>query len=227
MQLIIANRLYSSWSLRPWMLMTALGIPFDEEVIPLYRDDTAAKIAKYSPAGRVPVLIDGKATIWESLAIVEHLHEKVPDAGVWPKDSIARAHARSIANEMHAGFAALRQACPMNLGKRMKPKPQSAEVAANVDRVCRLWKNARQKFSGGGSFLFGPFSAADAMYAPVVTRLDTYQIEVDAETRAYMDAVLGHPAFGKWKAAALREPWILPHYEEGYEVAEVFHHPSA
>ena len=227
MHLYVANKLYSSWSLRPWMLMTALGIAFDEEVIPLYQSDTPERIAKYSPAGRVPILIDGEATVWESLAIVEHLHERFPKAGVWPRGGSARAHARSIANEMHAGFGALRQTCPMNLGKRMKPKPQSADVVANVARICELWKEARQGFAGGGHFLFGEFSAADAMYAPVVTRLDTYQIAVDAETRAYMDAVLGHPAFTAWRTAALQEPWTIPHYEEGHQAADVYHHPKA
>ena len=224
MKLIIANKLYSSWSLRPWMLMTALGIAFDEEVIPLYQPDTAERIAKHSPAGRVPVLIDGEATIWESLAIMEHLHERFPERGVWPKGTTARAHARSIANEMHAGFGALRQACPMNLGKRMKPKPQSADVMANVARICELWNEARLKFANGGGFLFGDFTAADAMYAPIVTRLDTYQIAVDAPARTYMDAVLGHPAFTAWRIAALAEPWSVPHYEEGYEAAETYHH---
>ena len=206
--------------------MTALGIPFEEEVIPLYRPDTAARIAKHTPAGRVPVLIDGGMPVWESLAIVEYLHEKFPDRRVWPKVLSARVHARAIANEMHAGFAALRQACPMNLGKRFRPKVQTAEVMANVERITGLWKEARRRFGGEGQFLFGDFSAADAMYAPVVTRLDTYQLPVDAEARAYMDAVLAHPAFVAWRTAALEEPWTLPHYEEGYEADQIFHHPK-
>lgn len=226
MKLIIGNKLYSSWSLRPWMLMTALGIPFEEEVIPLHRPDTGERIARHTPAGRVPVLIDGGVPIWESLAIIEYLHEKFPDRKVWPRVLSARVHARSIANEMHAGFAALRQACPMNLGKRFKPKPQSAEVMANVARIAALWQEARRRFGAGGPFLFGSFTAADAMYAPVVTRLDTYQIPLDSETRTYMDAVLTHPAFTAWRTAALQEPWTLPHYEQGYEAAEVFHHPQ-
>jgi glutathione S-transferase len=227
MKLIIANKLYSSWSLRPWMLMTALEIPFEEEVIPLYQSDTAARIAKHTPAGRVPVLIDGGMSVWESLAIVEYLHEKFPDRKVWPRTLGARVHARSIANEMHAGFGALRQACPMNLGKRMQPKLQSADVMANVERIAAIWKEARRRFGGDGSFLFGDFTAADAMYAPVVTRLDTYQIPVAAETRTYMDAILGHPAFTAWRTAALQEPWTIAHYEEGYEAAEVYHRPKA
>ena len=227
MKLIIANKLYSSWSLRPWILMQGLGIPFEEEVIPLYQPDTAARIAKYSPAGRVPVLIDDDATVWESLAIVEHLHERFADRGVWPKDVNARALARAISNEMHAGFGALRQALPMNIGKRFKPKDHGADVAANVARVSAIWRDARKQFAAGQPFLFGDFSAADAMYAPVVTRLDTYQVAVDAETRRYMDAVLAHPAFVTWRAAALQEPWTIAHYEDGHEAAEVFHKPSA
>lgn len=227
LKLIIANKLYSSWSLRPWMLMTALDIAFEEEVIPLYQPDTAARIARHTPAGRVPVLVDGGMPIWESLAIVEYLHEKFPDRQVWPRTLSARVHARCIANEMHAGFGALRQACPMNLGKRMKPKQQSAEVMANVTRISEVWADARARFAGDGAFLFGDFTAADAMYAPVVTRLDTYQIPVDAEARAYMDAVLQHPAFTAWRSAALQEPWAIPHYEEGYEAAEVYHLPKS
>lgn len=227
MKLIIANKLYSSWSLRPWILMQALGVPFEEEVIPLYQPDTAARIAEYSPAGRVPVLIDGGMPIWESLAIVEYLHEKFPHQVIWPKTVSARVHARAIASEMHAGFAALRQALPMNLAKRFKPKDHGPEVAGNVARISTMWKEARRRFADGKPFLFGDFSAADAMYAPVVTRFDTYQVAVDAETRAYMDAVLTHPAFVAWRTAALLEPWTVAHYEEGHEVAEVFHRPKA
>ena len=227
MKLIIANKLYSSWSLRPWILMKALGIPFEEEVIPLYQPDTAARIAKYSPAGRVPVLIDGGMPVWESLAIVEYLHEKFPHLNVWPKLLGARVHARVIANEMHAGFGPLRQALPMNLTKRFKPKDHGAEVAANVARISTMWKESRRRFADGKPFLFGAFSAADAMYAPVVTRLDTYQVPVDAETRAYMDAILTHPAFVEWRAAAFQETWALPHYEEGHAVADVLYTPKA
>jgi glutathione S-transferase len=222
MQLIIGNKRYSSWSLRPWMLMTALGIPFEETVIPLYQPDTAERIRKYSPAGRVPVLIDGDVAVWESLAILEYLHDKYPDRGVWPKDSAARAYARAIASEMHAGFQPLRQACPMNLTKRFKPKDHGADVEANVARICAIWSDARRRFGDAGPFLFGAFAAADAMYAPVVTRFDTYQLPVDDNTRTYMAAVLGHPAFVAWRTSALSEPWMLPHYEEGHEVAETY-----
>lgn len=220
MHLVLANKLYSSWSLRPWMVMTALGIPFTEEVIALKQPDTRARILKDSPAGKCPVLVDGDVTVWESIAIIEHLAERFPDKGVWPRDLMARAHARSIAAEMHAGFQALRQACPMNLAARFAPKDWSDAVQADVARLEAMWAGARQRFGAGGSFLFGEFSAADAMYAPVVTRLDTYQHVVRPETRAYMDAILRHPAFMNWRMAALAEPWTVAEYEDGHSAVE-------
>lgn len=227
MHLTIANKLYSSWSLRPWLLMRALAIPFDQTVIPMYQPDSKARMLDVSPTGKVPCLVDGDITVWESLAIMEYLAEKFPDKGVWPKDARARAHARASASEMHAGFQALRSACPMNLGKRFKPRDLGSDVADNVRRLEGLWSNTRVHFGEkiGGDFLYGPFSAADAMYAPVVTRLDTYQVRVAPATRRYMDSVLSHPAFAEWRTAALAEPWTVPHYEQGWEAAEVFHKP--
>lgn len=227
MHLTIANKLYSSWSLRPWLVMKAFGIPFEETVIPMYRPDSKARMLAVSPTGKVPCLADGDITVWESLAIIEYLAEKFPDEPIWPRDTKARAHARSAANEMHAGFQALRKACPMNLGKRFAVKDRGPEVAADVARISALWKEARCAFGAGGPFLYGSFSAADAMFVPVVTRLDTYQIEVDAETRSYMDAVLSHPAFVAWRDAALQEPWHVPHYEEGETPVEIFHRPQS
>ena len=223
MKLIIANKLYSSWSLRPWMLMTALGIPFEETVIPMYFPDSKARMLDVSPTGKMPCLVDGDVTIWESLAIMEYLHERFRDKGVWPADAKARAHARAVANEMHAGFQALRNACPMNLGKRFAPRDLGSDVADNVRRLESLWADARRRFGAGGAFLYGNFGAADAMYAPVVTRLDTYQIPVSSGTRHYMDAVLAHPAFVQWREAALAEPWTIDHYEEGWTAVETFH----
>ena len=227
MHLYIANKLYSSWSLRPWVLMKALDIPFQETVIPMYQPDSKASMLAVSPTGKMPCLVDGNVTVWESLAILEYLAEKFPDKAVWPKDARVRAHARAASNEMHAGFQALRQACPMNLSRRFKPRDFGPDVTANVERLSALWAEARHAFGQDGPFLYGAFSAADAMYAPVVTRLDTYQIDVNAETRAYMDAVLAHPAFVAWRTAALEEPWHVPHYEEGHTAAEVYHHPKA
>jgi len=223
MHLYIANRLYSSWSLRPWLLMTALDIAFEETVIPMYFPDSKGRMLDVSPTGKMPCLVDGDVAIWESLAIMEYLHERFPDKGVWPADRKARAHARAAANEMHAGFQALRGACPMNLGKRFAPRDLGSDVADNVRRLEGLWADARRRFGGDGPFLYGRFSAADAMFAPVVTRLDTYQVPVTSETRRYMDAVLAHPAFVTWRDAALAEPWTIDHYEDGWTAVENFH----
>ena len=223
MHLYVANKLYSSWSLRPWILMTALDIPFDETVIPMYFPDSKGRMLDVSPAGKMPCLVDGDITVWESLAIIEYLHERFPDKGVWPADKHARAHARAISNEMHAGFQALRAACPMNLARRFAPRDLGSDVADNVRRLEGLWNDARRRFGAGGSFLYGAFSAADAMYAPVVSRLDTYQVPVSSETRRYMDAVLTHPAFVTWRTAALAEPWTIDHYEVGWTAVETFH----
>lgn len=226
LKLVIANKLYSSWSLRPWMLMTALGIEFEETVIPLYKPDSKARILDVSPNGKVPCLIDGEIKVWESLAIMEYLHERFPEAGVWPSDRAARAYARAASSEMHAGFQALRQACPMNLTKRFAPKELSSDAQDNVRRLQGMWSDCRRRFANGGDFLFGPFTAADAMFAPVVTRLDTYQIPVATETRQYMNRILAHPAFVKWKSEAFTESWALPHYEEGWTPAEVLYTPA-
>ena len=220
MHLIIGNKLYSSWSLRPWILLKAMNVPFKETVIPLSQPDTKKNILEHSPTGKVPLLIDGNVRIWESLAIMEYVAEKHPNAGVWPSDVAARAHARATSSEMHAGFQALRQACPMNLGRTFKPKAtHGTEADSNIERVQALWAEARKHFGKGGPFLYGTFTAADAMFAPVVTRFDTYQVKVTPETRKYMDAVLHHAAFVDWRLAALKEPWFLPDYEKGHEIA--------
>lgn len=207
--LVIANKLYSSWSLRPWLLMRQLAIPFDEVVVPLDQPDTRERLLAHSPAGKVPVLIDGPVTVWDSLAIIEYLAERYGLGRVWPGDGAARALARSISAEMHSGFAALRSACPMNLGKRYACRNRGEAVARDAARVVAIWRDARSRHGATGPFLFGAFTAADAMYAPVVTRLDTYGFEVDAETRAYMDAVLTLPAFQEWREAALAETWSI------------------
>ena len=220
--LVIANKLYSSWSLRPWLLMRQLGIAFDEVLIPLHQANTKAEILKHSPAGKVPVLIDGEAIVWESIAIMEYVAETVEDAPVWPRDPGPRALARSIAAEMHAGFGALRSACPMNLGRRYAARDRGEAVAQDVARVTAIWRDARGRFGAGGPFLFGAFSAADAMYAPVVTRFDTYSIPVDPVSRAYMDTILSRAAFREWREAALREPWMTPSDEVDEEPVAVF-----
>jgi glutathione S-transferase len=217
--LVIANKLYSSWSLRPWLLLKQFGIPFDEILIPLDLPDTKERVLKHSPAGKVPILVDGDATVWESIAIMEYAGDAL-GAPVWPQDRAARAMARSVAAEMHAGFSALRSACPMNLGKKYAAKDRGEAVARDVTRFSEIVRQARERFADGGPFLFGAFSAADAMYAPLVTRLDTYSFDLDATTRAYADAILALPAFREWRAAALQETWIVDADEVDEEPVE-------
>jgi glutathione S-transferase len=221
-RLIIGNKLYSSWSLRPWLLMKVLGLAFEETVVPLYQPDSRAKLLQYSPAGKVPILIDGDTTVWESLAIIEYLAEKHPNAGVWPRNARARAHARAICAEMHAGLAALRQACSMNLGKRYAARDRGEAVAQDVARVTEIFQGTRSQFGTNGPFLYGDFCAADAMFAPVVARLETYSIAVDDAARGYMDAVLQLPAFRAWREAALAEPWVIAGNEADEPAIEVF-----
>lgn len=211
--LIIGNKNYSSWSLRPWLAMKVAGIEFDEIVIPLYEAHSREQVLKYSPTGKVPVLIDGDLHIWESLAILEHLAEKFPAAHLWPADGAARAHARAVAAEMHAGFMALRKACPMNMWLPPLPRRQGAEVMADVARIEALWSGCRDRFGTGGPFLFGAFGAADAMYAPVVARFHNFGIPVGAAARSYMASVMALPAWSEWRDAALREPWVMRHNE--------------
>jgi glutathione S-transferase len=206
--LVIANKCYSSWSLRPWLLMKQLGVAFDEITIPLDLPDTKARVLKHSPAGKVPILIDGDVTVWETIAIMEYVGEAY-GVSAWPQDRKARAMARSIAAEMHSGFSALRSACPMNLGRKYAQKDRGEAVARDVARFSDVVHQAHDRFGAGGPFLFGTFSAADAMYAPLVTRLDTYSIALDATTRAYVDAILALPAFQEWRSAALKEEWIV------------------
>ena len=217
--LVIANKCYSSWSMRPWLLLKQLGIAFDELTVPLDLPDTKARVLKHSPAGKVPILIDGDVTVWETIAIMEHVGEAY-DAPVWPADRKARAMARSIAAEMHSGFSALRSACPMNLGKKFAQKDRGEAVARDVARFSEIVRQAREHFGAGGPFLFGAFSAADAMYAPLVTRLDTYSIALDATTRAYADAILILPAFQEWRSAAMEEEWIVEADEVDEEAIE-------
>ena len=221
LHLVVGNRLYSSWSLRASMLLRAFAIPFRETVIAMYRTDTRERMLAHGPTGKVPVLIDGDITVWESLAIMEYVADRFPDHSIWPADRAARAHARSAASEMHAGFTGLRSACPMNLTKRFECKDRGEDVESDVERLITLWREARERFGASGPFLYGAFSAADAMYAPVVTRLDTYSFDMPTDIREYMEAVLAHPAFLSWRDDAFGEEWRLPHYEEGEIVREV------
>ena len=211
--LVFGNKNYSSWSLRPWIAMKATGIAFEEVLVPLHGADFHERIARHSPAGKVPILIDGDIRVWESLAILEYLAEKFPAAGLWPADAAARAHARVIASEMHAGFQPLRRECPMNVWRPVKRRDLSPEAAANVRRIDAMWSECRGRFGRSGPFLFGKFSAADAMYAPVVSRLVTYDVPVSAAAKSYIDAIQALPAWIEWREAALRDTWILEHDE--------------
>ena len=213
LHLVIANKNYSSWSLRPWLAMAMAGLDFDEPLILLDTPDTKKQIAEYSKAGRVPILRHGKVAVWETLAILEYLAETFPEKNLWPKAKAARAVARSISNEMHAGFSALRNACPMNLRRPQRPVMMNDAIRADIAHIEEIWRDCRKTYGKGGKFLFGKFCNADAMFAPVVTRFETYAIPVAKDTRAYMDTVLATKAFQKWKSAALKETWIVPHDE--------------
>lgn len=211
--LFIGNKSYSSWSMRPWMLLEGFGIPFDEVVIPIYVEGSKETILKTSPSGKVPALVDGEITVWDSLSICEYVAETFPQHAIWPKDKAARAMARSMSAEMHSSFQALRQQCGMVVHRKKGPVDFSAETLADIARIEAMWANARGKYGRGGPFLFGAFSAADAMYAPVVCRFDIYQPQLSAATRAYMDAVMATPAWKKWMAGAAAETWRIPRFE--------------
>jgi len=213
LKLIIGNKNYSSWSLRPWIAMKVAGIAFDEEVISLDAKDFKSRVTKISGTGKVPALVDGNVQVWESLAILEYVAEKYPDARLWPADPAPRALARAIAAEMHAGFVPLRQHLPMNMWRPVTPRQLTPDVQSNVRRIEAIWTDCRTRYGAGGAFLFGSFGGADAMFAPVVSRFHTYAVEVGAVARAYMDAVMTLPAWDEWRTAALKEAWVLPEDE--------------
>jgi glutathione S-transferase len=224
LQLVIGNKNYSSWSMRPWVLMRQLGIPFEEIKLRFDFSDGSPfrqAVARYSPAGTVPVLLIDAHAVWDTLAIVEALNEAFPHRGVWPADPLKRARARSLCAEMHAGFSALRSLCPMNIeahlpevGARLWGEYDT--LRRDVRRIEQMWADALQ--ASGGPMLFGAFSAADAYYAPVCTRLRTYGLPVSATTRAYMDRVAALPGFQHWVADALAEADFLD-FEEPYRSA--------
>lgn len=212
-RLILGNKNYSSWSMRPWLAMRVKGLNFDEDVIPLFADGFKEAIRAHSKAGRVPVLHDGDRVIWDSLAILEYLADRHPELGFWPAGEAPRAHARAISAEMHSGFAALRGGCPMIMRRDPAAIELDAPVGQDIERILALWREARTSFGDSGPFLFGAFCNADAMYAPVVVRLHVYAVPVDAESRAYMDAVMDLPAFMDWRRAAIAEPWVIERME--------------
>lgn len=209
--LYVGNKNYSSWSFRPWIAMEAAGVPFKDVVIPFDFAAGNPEFRKLSPTGRVPVLHHGDVRVWESLAIIEYVAELFPEAGIWPKDRAARAEARAISMEMLSGFRALRGACPMNIRRAPGEIDLPEGVSDDVARIEAIWKAALAR--SGGPFLFGAFSAADAMYAPVVNRFEIYRLTKDETVLAYMARVKAHPAWQKWQAAALAEPWIVPEDE--------------
>ncbi|WP_207458008.1 glutathione S-transferase family protein [Azospirillum sp. SYSU D00513] len=207
--LVIGNKAISSWSLRPWLALKQTGQAFDEIVITLRQPDTAARILEHSPSGKVPALMHGDRTVWDSLAICEYLAETFPDARLWPDDAHARAVARAVSAEMHSGFAALRGSMSMNLKHRFLGEGRTPATEADIARIARIWTDARARFGQEGPFLFGRFSIADCMYAPVVTRFDTYGVALDPVCADYCRAVRELPAMREWTEAALAEPWDI------------------
>jgi glutathione S-transferase len=213
-RLYIGNRRYSSWSMRGWLAVRLAGLDVEEVLIHFERPGPTGAIGRLSPNGLVPYLEHRGARVWESLAVCEYCAEIAPT--LWPADRIARAHARAISAEMHAGFSGLRQAMWMNLGRDFSGLGRTLEALADISRIEAMWAETRQRFGTGGAFLLGAdLTAADVMYAPVVTRFLTWRPEISAETRAYCDAVRAHPLVSAWYDAAVAEPveWLLPDYE--------------
>jgi glutathione S-transferase len=212
--IILGNKNYSSWSLRAWLALAATGAEYDEIVIPLYRDGAKERILAHSPSGKVPALRHGEVVVWDSLAIAEYLAEAFPVAGLWPSDPVARAAARSVSHEMHAGFMALRRAMPMNCRASKPGKGMADGVAGDIERITTIWRDCRARFGAGGALLFGAFTIADAMYAPVASRFRTYHVALDAVSAGYVEAVHAVPAMQAWLAAAEAEP----HTVDGFEI---------
>jgi len=213
-QLFIGNKCFSSWSLRPWVAMKHLGMEFEETLVRLRTPQSAANLASISPTGQVPVLIHDGRVVWETLAILEYLADLFRDAKLWPTDLGARALARSVATEMHSGFRDVRNTWPMNLRRPKGHKPLGDEGERQRARIEAIWRECREKYGQAGPYLFGHFTAADAMYAPVVTRFETYGGELAPDTRAYVDAMLATPAMREWYAGAAAETFLEPSPDE-------------
>ncbi|MET3109026.1 glutathione S-transferase [Oxalobacteraceae bacterium GrIS 2.11] len=210
--LVIGNKNYSSWSMRPWVTLVAFDIPFKEIRICLDQPDTATRIAEYSLAGRVPVLIDGDLTVWDSFAICDYLAEQFADKNLWPHSTAARAMARSICAEMHGGFSALRSSMSMDIRASHPGEGRTTETQADIGRISEIWEECLCKY-GPHQFLFGDFSIADAYYAPVVMRFKTYGVYLAPALQAYMERVIAHPAVARWIAEANAETEILPDHK--------------
>ncbi len=209
----IGNKAYSSWSLRGWLACKVAGIAFDEVVMPMFVPESAAAFLAVSPTHKVPTLVHNGLRIWESIAIAEYLAELRPQAGLWPAEREARAQARTVAAEMHAGFVELRRAMWMNTRRKFPGKGRTPGALADIARIGEMWGDCRRRFGTGGPFLFGRFSLADCMYAPVVSRFVTWEPEIDTTMRAYVDAVWNHPLLLDWRRAADAEPWVIDRYE--------------
>jgi glutathione S-transferase len=214
-KLVIGNKNYSSWSLRPWLLIEHFAIPCEEVRIPLYRPGAREEILRFSPSGHVPVLIDGAVTVWDSLAICEYVAELPAARGAWPEDRIRRARARSIAAEMHSGFGALRNTLPMNVRARGRQVPPTPEVTDDVARIVEIWRSCRAASAGDGPWLFGGFGIADAMFAPVAFRFRTYGVACEDAAGEYLATLLTHPAMQRWAAAAATESEVIESSEVG------------
>jgi len=206
-KLIFANRNYSSWSLRAWLVLRHFGIPFDEDLVLLSGEGWQRNIRKKSPSGKVPVLVDGEAVVPETIAIIEYLNDKFPAKGIWPSGRIERARARSVSAEMHGGFGALRNTAPMNLRASHPGKVELEPIAADLRRIEQIWGDLTSE--SGGPYLFGKFTAADAMFAPVATRIRTYALPASDAAMEYVEAIYALPAFQEWLAAAIAEPWTV------------------
>ncbi|WP_026735100.1 glutathione S-transferase family protein [Fischerella sp. PCC 9605] len=211
--LVIGNKNYSSWSLRPWLAMKQFGLNLEEIRIPLYTPESASKIRQYSPSGKVPVLLHGTQTVWDSLAICEYLAEEFPNLNWWPEDKAARAIAHSISAEMHSGFQNLRNNMPMNCRAKLPGKGMAIGVQKDIDRITTIWRECRQKFGSGGNMLFGKFTIADAMFAPVVLRFTIYNVQLDAVAKDYVEAILALPALQEWIKAGEAEQEIISAFE--------------
>lgn len=215
MKLVIGNRNYSSWSLRPWFLMSFHGLPFEEERIPLDQDTTRAALARYSDAGKVPVLVDGELTVWDSLAICEYVSERYLDGRGWPDDIRARALARSCSAEMHSGFPEIRGRLPMNVRATGRRVPSTPALEREVARIDRMWLQCREEWSVHGPWLFGGFSIADCMFAPVAFRFETYGVRLSDDAERYRRFVLEHEALREWIQQAAAETEVIDAEETG------------
>src|SRR5579863_1219808 len=215
LELVIGNKAYSSWSLRPWLVLKHVGVAFTETRVPLYVHGYKEELLKHGPSGRVPILKRGELTVWDSLAICEYLAELFPQAELWPKDAATRATGRAVSAEMHSGFTSIRSAMPFNCRAKGRRVPITAEIQKEIDRVLSLWRSCREAYGRGGPWLFGRFTIADAMFIPVALRFVTYTVPLDAVAQAYADTSLNHAPVREWIAAAEHETEVMISNEVG------------